>query len=101
MSKELLAKVAFAAMNGDGELAQMSFEEYCDENNIEYSEPKCDLESVAKKSIGIVSGELEEDSLHDIAIQFGYDIKLPEEVPNEDKTMEEERAESYNESVQQ
>ncbi len=80
MSK--LAKVAFSAMNGDGETAQLLFEEYCAEEGIATTEPKSNLENVAKLCVGIVSGELDEAKLNDIALEFGYDLTFPE-VPNE------------------
>lgn len=101
MSKELLAKVAFAAMNGDEEESQMAFEEYCEYcDNLVIGPKVANLHNVALSCVAIIAGEEVGQHVQKIANEFCVDVDVIES-PNEDKTMEEERAESYNESVQQ
>lgn len=102
MSKELLAKAAFFALQKDEEGAKDSFEEFCDSEGWEYGASESDLNEFAVSCTLYLSGEDSLDTLKGMARELGYSIKMKStELPNEDKTMEEERAESYNESAQQ
>lgn len=103
MSKELLAKVAFAAMNGDADEAELIFDQFIKErDDLDVTAKECKLEEVAKGCVAVLSGENEFLRLEAVASELGYDLyQTGQNGPNEDKTMEEERAESYNESASQ
>ena len=85
MSNELLAKVALNAMRGEGEEAQLLFEEYCEKQGIEIIGKGINLPSIATSCMEIVAGECEEENINFIAKEFGFIIDdMPEKSPNGD-----------------
>lgn len=94
MSNELLAKVAFAAMNGDGDESELLFNQYVEESvDLGAVAGEVDLSAIAKGCIAVLSGENRMGNLTEVAKEFGYklyDTGQREESPNETETMEEE-----------
>jgi hypothetical protein len=99
MSKELLGQLAKDAVTGSDDI-YTTFKYYVEEIGGVCEDEEYDKHRALELIMACVIGG-EGDPVVELGKILGFTVVMPEEAPNEDKTMEEERAENYNESAQQ